>query len=732
MFRHNTRLFGILVFSIFSLLITLKAKENGNVCETKEKESITASNCKNDFENKEVQENKSVYREYNVISKDNDAYLLLFKMMDHDKQRMLLLLSKDDHPQNLGSVKDKDNEFGVIIKKYSPKSWSKIDVTKLKELSLLGKNKQGQKIILEQIPGSAQIKKLREFEYNTLNIANNVLRIDYTNRLLLEGAPDLNLLSYDENEYATSNELTLYNERSLIKISDGILGLSKFQNEHERQHSDYSYDKIKGLIRYFKFNKGSFGEVWRGLAFTEYLSEPFGNCGAEKSVEKDHLYWRRGELVNHELNSLILDVLDMLRKDFNQVKKIPKITSIPFNQEEDGKVLDIVMKKMSHDLEESKMLYSVVREVFFGIILYCSPNVSRFLHIFEESIEEKKAVEDSNTKSHIWLVYRYEGVSLGNLLFEINENGSLVPSEFWWKKVKGKRGETNGENIFKEILYQILQGLNSAHSLGIIHRDIKPSNIFISETKNDSGLESFYIRVGDWGSAMITEDEKINREIFVSNNYKEILEALYGKTGPTSEDETEGFQPPEVQFKSFRSENDESPRRLSYDIWSLGIVMLQMLWGNLQVFSVLNEDSEFQHILKRIIFHVKHLINEENNTGLNHDELVIDSVYRLSLMRLCLLDIQETNQGYYSRLDAFISGIIEKAIQKSIKNSSQDVIGITKKCGDEYFSDLIRKYDPSGVGLESPEAMDLLKKLLKPKYKERISIKEAITHPYFS
>lgn len=738
MFYHYTRFIGILVFFIFTLLVTLKAKEN--VCDPKIKDSIAGLNNQNNFNHKENQKNKSIYEEYNVISKDNDAYLLLFKMMDHDKQRMLLLSSKNSDSINFESNQAKDNEFGIIIKKYSPKTWSKIDINQLKELSALCKNKQGQKIIWRKIPGNVQNKKLKKFEYNTFNIANNVLRIDYTNRLLLEGVPDLNLLSYEESEYATSNELTLYGEKSLIKVSDGILGfdykkvlsLSKFQNEQEKQHSNYSDYRIKGLIRYFKFNKGSYGEVWRGLAFTEYLSEPFGNCGTEKSIERDHLYWRRGELVNHELNSLILDVLDMLRKDFNNNKIVSKIPSIVFNQEEDGKVLDIVMKKMSHNLEESKILYSVVREVFFGIILYCSPNISRFLHIFEENIDNKKTVENSNIKSHIWLVYRYEGISLGNLLFEIDENGSLVPSEFWWKKVKSVGVEDKKENILKEILSQILQGLSHAHSFGIIHRDIKPSNIFISQIKNNFGQESLYVRVGDWGSAMITEDDEINQKIFVTNNYKDIQEALYGKVGPTSEDETEGFQPPEVQFQSFRSDNDENPRKLSYDIWSVGIVMLQMIWGNLHVFSVLNDDSEFQHILKRIIFHIKHYINEQNNSNLNHDELVIDSIYRLSLMRLCLLDIPETNQKHSSKLDAFISGIIEKAIQKSIKNSYQEVIGITKKCSDEYLNSLIRKYDPSGVGIESPEALDLLKKLLKPKYRERINIKEAITHPYFS
>ncbi|KAL3129739.1 MAPK protein kinase [Cryptosporidium hominis] len=731
MFWYNTRFYGVFLLTIFNILLILKASENGKVCEPREEKSKVELSRQNSFSNQGNQKNNQLNEEFNVISKDNDAYLLLFKMMDHDKQKMLLLFSKDNNSGDLLSNKNKDNESGVIIKKYSLKTWSKLDINKLKELSVLGKNKQNNQGIWKRKLGNIQNKRLRELEYKTLNIDNNILRIDYTNRLLLEGVPFLNLLPNVENEYATSNELTLYKEKSLIKMSDGVLGLN-FDNDLNKLHSSYPDDKIKGLIRYFKFNKGSYGEVWRGLAFTEYLSEPFGNCGTEKPVENDHLYWRRGELLNHELNSLILDALDILKKDFNKAKMAPSAPRNSSNQEKDGDVLDIVMKKMSHNLEESTIIYSVVREVFFGIILYCLPNVSRFLHIFEENIEDHETFKDSNAKSNIWLVYRYEGVSLGNLLFDIDDNGSLIPSEFWWKKVKGVKGKSKEKNIFKEILYQIFQGLNSAHSLGIIHRDIKPSNIFISQVKDEFGQESIYVRVGDWGSAMVSGDEDMRQEIFSVNSYKDIQEALYGKIGPTSGDETEGFQPPEVQFKSFGSENEENPRKLSYDVWSVGIVMLQMIWGNLQVFSVLDEDSEFQHILKRVIFHVKQLINEDSNTNINQDELVADSVYRLSLMRLCLLDISEGKLGYSNKLDRFISIIIEKAIQKSMKNSQQDVIGITRKCSDEYFSNLIRKYDPSEVGLDSPEALDLIKKLLKPKYKERISIKEVVTHPYFS
>jgi TolB-like protein/Tfp pilus assembly protein PilF len=111
-------------------------------------------------------------------------------------------------------------------------------------------------------------------------------------------------------------------------------------------------------------------------------------------------------------------------------------------------------------------------------------------------------------------------------------------------KEKIKRGPLNIEEAAK-ITIQVAQGLAKAHAQGIIHRDIKPANIFIT---TDS-----VVKIVDFGLAKLTGQTRITK-----------MGSTIGTTAYMSPEQIRGE---DVDHRT--------------DIWSLGVVMYEMLSGQL-------------------------------------------------------------------------------------------------------------------------------------------------------
>jgi serine/threonine protein kinase len=127
----------------------------------------------------------------------------------------------------------------------------------------------------------------------------------------------------------------------------------------------------------------------------------------------------------------------------------------------------------------------------------------------------------------------------------------------YWMRMQYMEGETLAERLSQQphsweeavrIAIEVARALETAHGKNIIHRDIKPANIMIL-TKGDA------IKVLDFGLAKVVDGLKLTKSI--------------GKGIGTH-----GYMSPEQQ----RSAKDIDHRT---DIWSLGVVLLEMIIGRI-------------------------------------------------------------------------------------------------------------------------------------------------------
>lgn len=303
----------------------------------------------------------------------------------------------------------------------------------------------------------------------------------------------------------------------------------------------------------------------------------------------------------------------------------------------DGRSVPLILKRLRVE-RGAAWLLSGLRERHYGIALRGEKRIARFVDAFEHG-------------DALWLVFRDEGISLHDLIYttgspqDNTEGGAVIvrPSLFWLRLRQEESGKT-----LRHLAFEAASAVASLHARNITHRDLKPSNIIVSlspsaedkagwdsspptgegENRGEGASEGESGRGGkderenedadaDEGEERSDSEGGFNEDGLPGLKLADLGSAvdpqtvqpglgLYAEEGPTVYEETKGYQPPEASIGEAPYDPVEPQ---TYDLWSLGIVLLELLLGTptvlassvrAQALLELKYASQPAHVLKRL------------------------------------------------------------------------------------------------------------------------------------
>ena len=229
-------------------------------------------------------------------------------------------------------------------------------------------------------------------------------------------------------------------------------------------------------------------------------------------------------------------------------------------------------------------------------------------------------------KDNLYIIFKGEGTDLSYLITYTKFDYNLTIS-----------------NSSRYIIFQILCGLKYLHDNNLSHNDIKPSNIIV-----ESVLK---IKICDMGSTDINSTKK------------------YGGTN--------GYSSPNCLLGKKRTKED--------DIWSVGVVFLELLKKQLGIFSLSNDQNKklniiddgpiiLQYILKR--FYDIRIGNGNWNENINYN-IIINNIkndnydafeYELNLNLDLFKDINDEDKTFIKNL-LEINPAKRKTVQDLLKET---------------------------------------------------------------
>ncbi|KAJ1632791.1 kinase-like domain-containing protein [Pavlovales sp. CCMP2436] len=251
----------------------------------------------------------------------------------------------------------------------------------------------------------------------------------------------------------------------------------------------------------------------------------------------------------------------------------------------------------------------------------------------------------------------------------------LVPSALWHRM----RRLEEGQLVLREIVRQLLVAVAELHERGVVHRDLKPSNLIVRlehqqhSTDSDglSALPGLTLRLIDFGSSFDAESLADPE--------------LYPPGEDPAASETAAYAPPEVALQEGAS---MGARTQAYDLWSCGVVLLELLLGSADVF---NADARTHAIIALALGDASAAV--QRRAALAHA---------------------------WERL-----GILTPASRRGATAAEREAARAS-------FVAAVRKRDPLPAFAIPERALDLAWNLLQWEPLRRIRARDALGHPFFS
>ncbi len=134
-----------------------------------------------------------------------------------------------------------------------------------------------------------------------------------------------------------------------------------------------------------------------------------------------------------------------------------------------------------------------------------------------------------------------------------------------WVKAQGGLDKVPLETRLR-MMAQIARAVAAAHSLGIIHKDLKPSNILITVKQNGEPQP----QLADFGIGILSDRTLLQKGAITETGFTESV--MFGND--SSRTGTRLYSPPEA--------NLGKPATTGFDIYALGVMLFQMMVGDLQ------------------------------------------------------------------------------------------------------------------------------------------------------